>query len=305
VLVDAAGFHRLARRLAEIYTARQQGTDLPDTQLTNRLDVFEFGTDRSKTETLTALAEAELPKPVKIKGMIGGVIRSAIIRELDKLSLNSRIVIAMNAVNIARLKQTVLIESGEDWISTNMALSAHFTRIMARLIYGEKPREEVQIGQLLDLRSRYFETSRETQAEFIGNAILIHTETARFPGGLQNTSRAALARFFKRSLTRVNADYLQQRLDLISDGLRHGYNYPGLDLKNPMIALNNQSKMPVYDLAFGTQIPLRVIPQDVGDNIMFFPTPDGGVEIYIRDILKPERQEKLLTREWQDRIFDF
>ena len=62
--------------------------------------------------------------------------------------------------------------------------------------------------------------------------------------------------------------------------------------------------MPVYNLEFGGQSPLRVIPQDVGDNIMFFPAPNGSVEIYIRDILNPKRQAKLETPKWQAQIYD-
>ena len=63
--------------------------------------------------------------------------------------------------------------------------------------------------------------------------------------------------------------------------------------------------MPVYDVSFGGQKPIRIYPQDVGDNIMFFPAPNGGIEVYIRDIVNPGGQQKLLTPEWQERIFDF
>ena len=63
--------------------------------------------------------------------------------------------------------------------------------------------------------------------------------------------------------------------------------------------------MPVYDGRFDGQKPTQIYPQDVGDNIMFFPAPDGGIDIYIRDIVNPQGQQKLLTPEWQERIFDF
>jgi len=63
--------------------------------------------------------------------------------------------------------------------------------------------------------------------------------------------------------------------------------------------------MPIYDVRFNGQSPTRIYPQDVGDNIMFFPAPDGGIEIYVRDIVNPLRQEKLLTTEWQKQVFDF
>jgi len=63
--------------------------------------------------------------------------------------------------------------------------------------------------------------------------------------------------------------------------------------------------MPVYDVRFDGQKPARIYPQDVGDNIMFFSAPDGGVEIYIRDIVNPLGQQKLLTPEWQAQIYNF
>ena len=63
--------------------------------------------------------------------------------------------------------------------------------------------------------------------------------------------------------------------------------------------------MPVYDLAFGGQSPRDIFPQDVGDVIMFFPNAAGGMDIHIRDIVNFGNQEKLLTPEWQKKIFDF
>ncbi|NNC37825.1 MAG: hypothetical protein EX271_00665 [Acidimicrobiales bacterium] len=305
VLVDAAGFHLLANQLARFYTHRSNKTEAVASPAVYDLDVFTFGTDRSRSETIAALDEADLKKPMKIRGLIGGLLKNIIVKALDGMAKNNRVVIHFTANDVARLKQKVLEESSEDWISTNVALSAHFTKIMAMLMYGDKPKSKVQIGQLLDLRGRYFDQNSDQQNDYVGNAILIHTSKPEFADGIQNTSRGSLAKWFKSNLSGINADYLKTRLDLIADCLRLGYSYPGLELKDPMIALNNQSKMPVYDLEFGGNAPQRVIPQDVGDNIMFFPTPDGGIEIYIRDILNPKRQQLLLTNEWQAKIFDF
>jgi len=153
---------------------------------------------------------------------------------------------------------------------------------MAKLSYGDALKTEMQIGQLLDLRNRYFEKDVEAQSNFVGNAILIHIDKAVFPDGLQNTSRGALAQYFKARQTRTDATDVKTRLDLLADCLRHGYTNPELDVKNPIISLNNQSKMPIYDVQFNGQSPTRIYQQDVGDNIMFFPAPDGGIEIYHR-----------------------
>lgn len=304
VLVDAAGFHLIARYLGHIYSQKIQGQALLPSPLISELGVFKFGTDRSKRKMLKALKSQGLAKPLKLRGLLGGFVRRLIVKTLDKMSEHPRVVIAFTPEKVERLKQTVLRESGADWVSTNMALCAHFTSVLGALMFSEDSQDTVQIAQLLDLRGRYFEEDGQSQNLFTRNAILIHTECGAFPNGLHATPRGALAGFFKTAHSRIQPLYIKDRLNLIADCLGHGYSYPGLDFKTPMIALNNQSKMNVYATRFGAP-PLRVIPQDVGDNIMFFPAPDGGVEIYIRDIQNPEIQEHLLSPQWQARIFDF
>lgn len=306
LLTDAAGYHLMMQHLAKIYTARQSGEAPPDFPFATHLDVFEFGTERPKAEILNTLKQRGLPKPIPIKGLVGGFIKSLIIKAMDKsLSGNPPIAIHFSPDDVTRLKQTVLAESGEDWISTNVALCAHFTSIMAKLSYGDDLKHNMQIGQLLDLRNRYFEADSKSQSAYVGNAILIHIENAAFPKGLQKTSRGDLAQYFKQRQAKTDAYDIKNRLDLLADCLRYGYTNPELDVKNPIISLNNQSKMAVYDLSFGGQYPSRIYPQDVGDNIMFFPAANGGIDIHIRDIVNPLRQRDLLTSDWQTIIFDF
>jgi len=306
LLTDAAGFHSLMGHLGDIYSAIKARKPAPVFPFVTQLSVFEFGTQRSKAETLSTLKQRGLPKPIPIKGLLDGFIKSLIIKAMDKsLRENAPISLHFTPDDVARLKQTVLTESGEDWISTNVALCAHFTSIIAKLSYGDDIKTEMQIGQLLDLRNRYFEIDAKAQSQYVGNAILIHIDKAAFPDGLQNTSRGALARYFKARQARTDVSDIKTRLDLLADCLRHGYTNAELDVKNPIISLNNQSKMPVYDVRFDGQTPTRIYPQDVGDNIMFFPTPDGGIDIHIRDIVNPMGQQKLLTPEWQEQIFNF
>lgn len=304
MLTDAAGFHILARHLANIYTALQLGSSMPGKLQTTERDIFRFGSHRTKKQTLKSLKQENLPKPIPITGLLGRFVKTMIIRTMEKSASNVPICIHLTRDDVVNLKQAVLEESGEDWLSTNIALSAHFIRLMAKLSYGDEAKETVQIGQLLDLRDQYFK-SEAPQSDFIGNAILIHIHKAEFTTGLQNTPRGVIARHLKQRLTQIDAQEVKHKLDLLADCLRHGYTNPGLDIKNPIIAVNNQSKMLVYNLSFGGQVPLRVIPQDVGDNIMFFPARDGGVEIYIRDIVNPLRQQEFLSPQWQSQIFDF
>ena len=306
VLTDAAGYHKIIAHLGQIYTTLKTSNRPSEFPYVTELEIFEFGTGRKKSETLAELKRRGLAKPIPIRGVLGSLIKPMIIKAMDKsLSDNPPITLHFTPDQLNRLKHTVRAESGEDWISTNMALCAHFTSIIAKLSYGADLKTEMQIGQLLDLRSRYFKASPKAQSAYVGNAILIHIDKAGFPDGLQNTSRGALARYFKQRQSKTDKEEVKDKLDLLSDCLRHGYTNPELDVKNPIISLNNQSKMPVYDIRFDGQKPTRIYPQDVGDNIMFFPASDGGVEIYIRDIVNPQGQRKLLLPEWQARIFDF
>jgi hypothetical protein len=305
MLMDAAGFHKTLKRLAELYSAIKAGAALPQTPLVAKLGLFDFGTQRSKAETLNALRLQGAPKPIPITGPLGGFTKSMIIRAMEKIAKNAPVAIHFTSQDVRQLKAVVQAESGEPWISTNAALCAHFSRLIARLSYGEDLQTSVQLGYLIDLRGRYFEAENGAQKDFIGNAILIHIDTAEFSQGLQNMPRGALARYYKSRAARTDAGDVRARLDLLADCLRHGYTNPGLDLKKPIIALNNQSKFEVYDVSFAGHVPQRVIPQDVGDNIMFFPAGGGGIDIYIRDIVNPHHQKRLLTREWHDQIFDF
>jgi len=294
LLTDAAGYHLILQQLSKIYTAINLDKPVPNFPHETSLGVFNFGTQTSKQEVLTVLKQRGLPKPMSIKGLRGAVIRSLIIRYMDRsLQDNRPIKIEFSSDDLIRLKNTVLIESGEDWISTNMALCAHLTSIIAKLSYPDKIKHEMQIGQLLNLRGRYFEADAKAQANYIGNAILIHIDKVKFKDGLQKTSRGRLAQYFKQRQSNITSESIQNRLNLLADCLSHGFTNPELDIKNPIISLNNQSKMPVYALAFDGLRPIQIIPQDVGDNIMIFPLATGGVEIYIRDIVNPRKQQEL------------
>ena len=297
LITDASGFHKIARHLGNIYSAIISGDEIPKWPYVADLSAFKFGSGNTWQETQSELSNQGLKTPVKL----GLIPRKMVLWAMTKISTQNRLVVKLTANQVSTLKQTVLKESAEDWISTNAALSAHFVSILVKLIHGDAPKKTLRMGQLLDLRGRYFEGAGNEQDSFIGNAILIYTKKA----ALKNYNRGSLAQFFKASTASIDAEFLQNRLDVISDCLRHGRTYPGLEFSDPLIAVNNQTKMPIYDLAFNGQTPQRIIPQDVGDNIMFFPAPDGSTEVYIRDILNPKRQAKLETTEWQARIFDF
>ena len=300
VVTDAGGFHRLARQLADNYNALLSGSDIPDANFLRSMTEFNFGTNRSWEQTNHVLAQQGLKVPFSLQGVSGWFMRRMITWGMKHILSIERFPVHFTPDQVAQLKATVLAESGEDWISTNVALCAHFSSIMIELMHGPKSKKPIQLGQLLDLRNRYFEDPDNQQDRFIGNAILIHSELT----DLGDYSRSNLARFFKKMTTGLSDRFITERMDITSDCFRHGRSYPGLDMKNPMVCVNNQTKMPVYDLDFAGVKPSHILPQDVGDNIMFFPSHDGGIDTYLRNFQEKDGHKKLAKPEWQARIFD-
>ena len=301
VITDAGGFHKIAHHLAKTYGAIIDGKPLPLATFITSIPEFSFGTTRNWNETKSELTRQSLKAPAKIQGLTGFLPHNLTLWTMNKITSQQRLHIHLSPDQVQQLKSTAHSESGEDWISTNASLCAHFTSVMIKLIHDGRPKKLIRLGQLLDLRSRYFDDADNQQNNFIGNAILIHTEQAR----LEAYDRGSLTRFFKSMVGDLSPEFVRSRLDVIADSLRHGRTYPGLEMSTPLIAVNNQTKMPVYNIDFAGITPQNVIPQDVGDNIIFFPASDGGVDVYIRDILNPKRQTRLDSAEWQDRIFDF
>jgi hypothetical protein len=66
------------------------------------------------------------------------------------------------------------------------------------------------------------------------------------------------------------------------------FNIFGMIANKPTIAyLNNFSKLHIYDIKFGPDEPVRVIPHDLLDQVLIWPAPPakGGVEVYFSAML--------------------
>ena len=301
LITDAAGLQKITCNLCDIYNALARGQSIPDSKLVARLPEFVFGKQTNWPETKKELKRQSLKTPISMRGLQGYFVRLLVNWSMEKITSQARLHLSLTADQVKALKTKVLGESGEDWISTNVALCAHFCAIMIELVNGAKVDKPIRIGQLLDLRNRYFPAPDGEQGHFVGNAILIHSERVE----LTDHSRANLARFFKQMTGKFTAAFVKDRMDVIADCLRHGRNYPGLEMVDPLLAVNNQTKIPFYAIEFLGHKPIHIIPQDVGDTLMFFPTSDGGVDIYIRDLFHPKRQAQLETPKWQARLYDF
>jgi len=300
---DATGHHLVAHRLADHIQSVQKTAKITGSQLNPLLpDIFGFGTQRNKASTFSALKTAKMSKPLKVKGPSGRLFYKLIALTLDKAKRSPRELFYFTQEDIALLKDNVAKESGLDWVSTNMALGAHLCATFSPILFGKKPAKKVQLSNLFNMRNRYFSPEDRRQNRYCGNAMYIHVHRADFDNGIQNANRGAIARALQEGFETVNTEKVKLEMDLVVDCLRHGYTYPNLDAMKPLIGINNQSKIPAYGVDFGAGELLRVIPQDVGDNILLFPGKDGGIEVYLRHSLKPKKTALLKEPFWTEKI---
>lgn len=308
-LLDATGFHLVVHRWSKIFKEIEEigsyQSDAETKLIYGRRSLFTFGTNRRKKQLFQDIKSHGIPKPIKFKGFFGSILENLMLRVLDKDKLADRELIHFNKEQVHQIKEIVTRESGKDWITTNEAISAHILKIMSELQYADKTLKKIQIVSGIDIRGRINHETADKQARFAGNALFIYSFTAQLGKNFHEATRGEIAAFLKQSFAKITAESLQTDLDVVYDCMRLGYSYPGVDFRVPIQELNNQSKMPVYEVDFGAGKPLRVIPQDVGDNILLFPSRDGGMEVYLQDSMNTKQQKKLFTSEWQSKLYDF
>jgi len=167
---------------------------------------------------------------------------------------------------------------------------------------------KMQILTIGDLRRFANQENKDVSPSlFARNAIMLYTIHAKFDRPYVGLSRGEIASSIKRELSKINTwEHIKANMDCVYDCLSLGYSYPvGTNMKQPFTEINSQTKLPAYDVNFSNKKPLRVIPQEVADSVLVYPDGNGGVEVYIRDYMHTKRQKKLLTDEWQDKIFSF
>lgn len=297
-LMDAWGFHKIMRRWSEIITGHN-GDECP---VMNAYP-YAFKTDRTPKEILADIKAVGMTKPLNFKTPMGRFIKWAMYGMLDKIRARDREMIYLSPEQITVLKKTVHAESGLEWISTNVALSAHIIHAILPLQRSSKT-TTLGIGNVINIRGRTDPQTRAAQNAFAGNALLIHITEKTYDKPVVELMRGEIARELRAAFDALTEDRITRDMSNIVDSLEAGYGYPGLNLLAPIMAVNNQSKFDVYGVDFGAGRPLRVIPQDVGDHIMIFPSYDGGAEVYIRDFTSLKRQKELREPEWQARLFD-
>lgn len=292
-LVDAKGFHTIVGWLSDVIA----GKEARSVRFGGQESHFETG--RPVSEWKKSIEDCDQDMPPRMKGIGGGGFKLLMEKGLDRIRAQEREMIYFSKPHITKLKEAVLRETSLDWISTHNVISAHILHVLIALQFSRKSRM-LGIGNVVNVRGRI--NNADLSEDFVGNALYIMISKIQAGRPISSLSRAEIAHHLHDAFLQMDARHIERRMANIADSLAAGFGYPGLNLLKPIMAVNNQIKFDVYAADFGCGQPIRVIPQDVGDHVMIFPSREGGAEIYMRDFTSMRRQKKMLTPFWQSRF---
>jgi Transferase family len=245
----------------------------------------------------TALFERPTAAPKRGRGQVAREARRAGWHKSTPLDLlrfvlswphqRNRVFVAhFSPAALARCKAELAVASGCERLSTNSALVAHVAHCVAKLV-GLGPNSCFAISSVIDTRERVSGLAEN----FAGNAAAL---AATLPIPAHATASEIAARLHDRLqplLGRPSAE-LETTAGLTEEVAAHGLWYsavrlsPMLGRKPTLFYTNSFVKFPVYDVDFGDAArpirPVRVVPHNLGDPILFWPAPPtvGGVDLY-------------------------
>ena len=208
-----------------------------------------------------------------------------IIRMVPKL-ISGRLLKRTNAYyfslkNLEKLKSQIFNKTGYNY-STHVLISAFITNIFSKSHkHGEKT--SFTVVTVLNTRNRL----PGVPNNFAGNAafsvnsekIPIDYSIPEIAGIIHDNFKPLLKNNSKELLEQVTLaiDMIHKRMIMIP------YNINKMHTKNPTtIYINNFSKIPIYDINFGSGVPIHVIPHNLPDPVLIWPAHPkrGGVEVY-------------------------
>jgi hypothetical protein len=192
---------------------------------------------------------------------------------------------------LRHLRQAAAPGAGaSDLPSTNVALSAHLTRMCTKL-HGVPEGTPCSQVTILDARQRL----SSVPLAFAGNAAY-PAVTARFAAGATLLDLAAQIQQRLAPYVAVPSPELLRQFLLAQEVMDHKilmlpFDVAGVHQRHPtVIHINNISKLPIYDVDFGDAAgpapPVRVIPHNLPDPVLIWPAPPrtGGVEVYFTGV---------------------
>lgn len=204
---------------------------------------------------------------------------------------------------LARLKQDIVKKSGCR-CSTNVALSAYLTSQLIRLF--KLPGKTLCVHvTVIDIRKRL----SNIPPEFAGNAAF----SVLTPGIRADANTGEIAHAIHHSLSPVLTSGSAELHRLVSLAIdlvfRRIYFIPfdinKMHAKKPStFYMNNFSKLPIYDVDFGTGKPVAVIPHNLPDPILIWPAPPskGGVEVYFTGVIARTIHKLPAQNSWLEQL---
>lgn len=191
----------------------------------------------------------------------------------------------VSAETITRLREQVFKSTGIQG-STNLVLAALITKGCLEL-YKHQEDTRCSFVTVVNTRKRL----AGIPATYAGNSSL----SIAAPAFAAGTSFAEIATMIEETLKPVRQSPSLKLMELMRLNLNSmKYKLPfapfdvfGMFARKPTtIYLNNFSKLHIYDINFGSGEPVRVIPHDLGDQIVVWPAPPakGGVAVYFTGI---------------------
>jgi len=186
---------------------------------------------------------------------------------------------------IEGLKQDIGEKTGIS-CSSNVALSALITKKCFEFYNHD---EETCCNQVtvVNCRGRL----PGVPSSFAGNAST-PVVTPVFKAGASMADIAAIIDQTLKPVRQQPSSKLQDLIEVNINAMKHKLPYAPFDLpgmhakKTTVVYINNFSKLPIYDLDFGSGKPQFVIPHNLYDQVVIWPAhPEkGGVEVYFSGI---------------------
>jgi hypothetical protein len=268
--LDGNGFYSMARNLSRATTGRPFPAPTFDRPARSQ--------PRSRRQVARAARAAGWHRLNALD-----VIRFAIARP----GLHDRAFVAhFSPAALERCKRALASASACDTLSTNSALLAQVAHCVAALL-GLGDGTSFSVSFLVDQRERV----QSLAADFARNAVSAVATSSI-------SARASAAEIAARLHERLEpvlarpSEELEATASLTAEVAAHLLPYSsiplaGLPRRRPTLFYTNSfAKFPVYDLDFGDAArpirPVRVIPHNLGDQIVVWPAPPsvGGVELY-------------------------
>ncbi|KYK20049.1 hypothetical protein AYK25_09160 [Thermoplasmatales archaeon SM1-50] len=166
--------------------------------------------------------------------------------------------------------------------STNTALSAFITKMFMKLFEHDEKTKCKQVT-VANIRNRL----EGIPTNFVGNASTFIT-TPLFLAGASVDEIAKIIHQTLEPIRQTPSQKIKEIMTMSMNLMHHKllvfpFDFTKIHSKKPtVIHINNFSRLPIYDIDFGSGKPVSVIPHDLGDQVLIWPAhPDkGGWEIY-------------------------